>query len=162
VAHIAQRCLGVEENRLGHHGSPAPKGFISDPTHRAKSVIFTEEGLAVAETRGEKVIYLRVGFGHFSRRFPFRGCPALVAFVRQGGGFDLLSVAHREQARIWSKSKFPPFHATGTRTGAAVLAYGGKAGRAPATTRPFRPRRATESSSPSSAACSLRSTGVPR
>jgi hypothetical protein len=32
------------------------KGFISDPTHRAKSVIFTEEGLAEAERAAGKIL----------------------------------------------------------------------------------------------------------
>src|ERR1700716_1248142 len=32
------------------------KGFISDPTHRAKSVIFTEEGLAEAERAARKML----------------------------------------------------------------------------------------------------------
>jgi Domain of unknown function (DUF6429) len=31
------------------------KGFISDPTHRAKSVVFTEEGLAEAERAATKI-----------------------------------------------------------------------------------------------------------
>jgi Domain of unknown function (DUF6429) len=31
------------------------KGFISDPTHRAKSVVFTEEGLAEAERCARKI-----------------------------------------------------------------------------------------------------------
>jgi len=32
------------------------KGFISDPTHRAKSVVFTEEGLAEAERAARKIL----------------------------------------------------------------------------------------------------------
>jgi len=31
------------------------KGFISDPTHRAKSVVFTVEGLAEAERAARKI-----------------------------------------------------------------------------------------------------------
>jgi len=31
------------------------KGFISDPTHRAKSVVFTEEGLAEAERAAKRL-----------------------------------------------------------------------------------------------------------
>ena len=31
------------------------KGFISDPTHRAKSVVFTEEGLAEAERAARRL-----------------------------------------------------------------------------------------------------------
>jgi hypothetical protein len=32
------------------------KGFISDPTHRAKSVVFTEEGLAEAERVAKRLM----------------------------------------------------------------------------------------------------------
>jgi hypothetical protein len=32
------------------------KGFISDPTHRAKSVVFTEEGLAEAKRAARKIL----------------------------------------------------------------------------------------------------------
>jgi hypothetical protein len=31
------------------------KGFISDPTHRTKSVVFTEEGLAEAERAAKRL-----------------------------------------------------------------------------------------------------------
>jgi hypothetical protein len=32
------------------------KGFISDPSHRAKSVVFSDEGLAEAERAARKIL----------------------------------------------------------------------------------------------------------
>jgi hypothetical protein len=39
----------VEGLRLGRDGSAAPEGVISDPVGKAKSVVFTEEGLRESE-----------------------------------------------------------------------------------------------------------------
>ena len=49
LAHPSRPLAGVERLRLGRPQPAHDKGMIADPVNKAKSVVFTEEGLKCAE-----------------------------------------------------------------------------------------------------------------
>src|ERR1700722_2492301 len=95
VAHTTQRGRGVEENRLGHHGSLAPEGihFRSNPPGQVSNLY--QRGLGRGRTRREKVVPLGLRSAQPFRWLQFRGvpCPCRASCDRAG----ILTFARRAE-----------------------------------------------------------------